>query len=121
MKRGFTLIELLGVIVILGIIGMLTVPLVSNLIKESKEEVTDLQAKAVKDAARNYANANIYSLTDCSPEPCTVKELTIKELKEEGYLDTADIKGANGQTYGDDAKVLIQKNNGKYKYVFPVE
>ena len=32
MKKGFTLIEMLGVIVILSVIGLITVPIVSNVL-----------------------------------------------------------------------------------------
>ena len=37
-KKGFTLVELLGVIVILGIIAVITVPLVQRTILENTEE-----------------------------------------------------------------------------------
>ena len=39
MKKGFTLVELLGVIVILGIIGMITVPLVQRTIIENNQKL----------------------------------------------------------------------------------
>ena len=35
-KRGFTLIELLGVIVVLSIIALITVPLVLNNVEDTK-------------------------------------------------------------------------------------
>ena len=38
MKRGFTLIELLSVIVILAIIALIAVPIVINIISDSKTE-----------------------------------------------------------------------------------
>lgn len=37
-KKGFTLIELLAVIVILAIIALVAVPLVLNVIEDSKQE-----------------------------------------------------------------------------------
>ena len=38
MKKGFTLIELLAVIVILAIIALIAVPIVLNIINDSKNE-----------------------------------------------------------------------------------
>ena len=38
MKKGFTLIELLAVIIILGIIALITTPIIQNAINSSSEE-----------------------------------------------------------------------------------
>lgn len=119
-KTGFTLVELLGVIVILGIIGTLITPLVINLINEGKEDVNNMQIETVKRAAKNYANAHIYTLKDCNN--CVVAELTIKDLKDEGYLEEKDVKDiTSDKAISDSAKVQIRKDNGKYKYIYPVK
>ena len=60
MKKGFTLVELLGVIVILGIIGMITVPLVQRTIIENNQKLCQDQVTSFERAARNYANKNVY-------------------------------------------------------------
>ena len=49
-KRGFTLIELLAVIVILAIIALIAVPIVLNIIDESKESATLRSADFYLDA-----------------------------------------------------------------------
>ena len=36
MKKGFTLVELIAVIIIIGIIAMITFPIVNNSIQKSK-------------------------------------------------------------------------------------
>lgn len=49
-KTGFTLIELLAVIVIISILTMITVPIILNVIKDSKKE-------AIKQSAVGYVDA----------------------------------------------------------------
>lgn len=49
-KRGFTLIELLAIIVILGLIAVITIPLVNKTIEDSKRN-------AAKDSSYGYKNA----------------------------------------------------------------
>ncbi|MDO4963092.1 MAG: prepilin-type N-terminal cleavage/methylation domain-containing protein, partial [bacterium] len=49
-KNGFTLIELLAVIVILAIIALIAVPIIIDIIEDSKKE-------ALKRSAENYLKA----------------------------------------------------------------
>lgn len=52
MKKGFTLVELLAVIVILGVISLITTPIVSNLVQESKGNSKLIGAEIYVDAVR---------------------------------------------------------------------
>ncbi len=55
-KRGFTLIELLAIIVILAIIAVITVPLILEIIDESKQKASVDSAYGFKDAIeKDYA------------------------------------------------------------------
>lgn len=45
MKNGFTLVELLAVIVILGIIALISYPIITGIIKDSKDKAISSNAK----------------------------------------------------------------------------
>jgi prepilin-type N-terminal cleavage/methylation domain-containing protein len=59
-KNGFTLIELLAIIVILAIIAVITVPIILNVIANSKKGAAKDSAYGYKDAiSKYYASASI--------------------------------------------------------------
>ena len=58
MKKGFTLIELLAVIVILAIIAVITVPIIGNVIEESKKQALESSVKGIIDATNYFAITN---------------------------------------------------------------
>ena len=53
-KQGFTLIELLAIIVILAIIAVITVPIILNIIENSKKGSVQDSALGYKDAVQKY-------------------------------------------------------------------
>ena len=53
-KKGFTLIELLAIIVILAIIAVITVPIILNIIDNSKKGAVVDSAYGYKDAVQKY-------------------------------------------------------------------
>lgn len=83
-RKGFTLIELLGVIVLLVLIAMITIPTIGNAIKQGKENA-DVQTKEnIVLAARNWAVDNKSSLPQNKNEKTKVN---IKTLQDGGYID----------------------------------
>ncbi|MCI9084271.1 MAG: prepilin-type N-terminal cleavage/methylation domain-containing protein [Bacilli bacterium] len=121
MKKGFTLVELLGVIVILGIIGVITVPLIISVVNDSKDNANDIQEETIRRAAKNYIQSHVYTL----PEECETESgctLTIKQLKDAGYLEEKDLKNSKtDEVIADDITVKVFKSNNKYKYEYPVK
>ena len=54
-KKGFTLIELLAVIVILSVITLITVPMITNVIEESKKKALASSVEGLVESANLYA------------------------------------------------------------------
>ena len=60
-KKGFTLVELLAIIVILGIISLITVPVVTSILKQSRKKAFQNSVEIATDVLREYLNENDYS------------------------------------------------------------
>ena len=74
-KKGFTLVELLAVIIILGILGLIVVPMVNDTIKEQKEKLYNRQLETIQSSAEGWSTKN----SDTT-------------LVNDGYLKNKDIK-----------------------------
>ena len=102
MKKGFTLVELLAVIVILAIISFITVPIVIDIINDTKESVKLKNIQNIEKAAKLYA----ISESNLSDEEIK-KEITIRQLIDLGYIEDAESEIL-------DKKVFIKLVNNEY-------
>lgn len=94
-QKGFTLIELLAVIVILGIIAVIAIPMISGIIKNTKEDANVATARQIYDAARLYVIAEKKGeFTSTSGMTVDVKT----ELIAKGYLETGVVLPSNKET-----------------------
>jgi prepilin-type N-terminal cleavage/methylation domain-containing protein len=119
MKKGFTLIELLGVIVILGIIGMITVPIIQGTITDSRNKAYQDQVASVEKAARNYVASDLYNITSqCEASTTHKTTVTLDILQQKGFLESGDIKNPNTDKYIDlsTSTVAITYTNNQFKY-----
>ena len=87
MKKGFTLIELLAVIVILSVITLITIPMITNVIEESKKKALASSVEGLVESANLYAieNDGVYEfLFDKEHKGSTLKG---EKLEYKGTID----------------------------------
>ena len=100
-NKGFTLIELLAIIVILAIIAVITVPIILNIIENSRMGAATDSAYGYKDAINKWYVTKLSTDPDYSiPE----ETYTISELENLGV-------SYSGQEPGENSWVSIEKNN----------
>lgn len=107
MKKGFTLIELLGVIALLGILSLVTVPIIDRTLNQGKSNLYDIQNGQLVKALKSYCSENISLLNSLGDGEVLCK--TVNELKNGGYLpdDLKDLKTNN--SISGDLKICVKK------------
>lgn len=113
-KNGFTLIEMLGVIVILSILSLITIPVIDRSLNQGRENLSDIQERQLIKALKNYYAEHLSEFDDVSTSEDSPTCKSSDDLKDFGYLPT-DLK--NPKT-GDDLTVLVcaWKDGNKIQY-----
>ena len=104
-KKGFTLIELLAIIVILAIIAVITVPIILNIIENSKKGAATDSAYGFKDAVNK---AYVTKLSGDSDYEIPNNTYTVEQLKTQIDLSLS------GKEPSSNSWVTIEKNNEPY-------
>ena len=128
MEKGFSLVELIVVVVILAVIALVSVPVVNNIINDSKEKSYMEQERSIVAAARTYMTSHSSELPSST---AATKCVTVSDLKTEGLLKDEAIKNPVGKDYKLDAStiykerseqfdggVLVTYNGTKYTYTY---
>ncbi len=110
-KNGFTLIELLGVIVILSIISLITIPIIDSSLNKGKDNLSVAQKKQVIKALKDYYADHLSEFNLVSEEACK----GVTELQNLGYLP-ADIKDPKTNEEYTSFSVCVKKTGNKYTY-----
>ena len=117
-NKAFTLIELLAVITILSIIVLIVSISLSDVLKESKNDLTNSQIKAIEEAANTWSADNF----DILPSGNSCSFLTLRDLKDDGVLDEEIIDPKNRKNISDNLKIkIISKINGNGKSILTYE
>lgn len=114
-KKGFTLIELLAVIIILGILGLIVVPMVNETIKEQKEKLYNRQLETIESSAEGWSTKNSDKITDDG----TSSYVNVTTLVRDGYLKNTDIKDPrNNKIMNGCVSISYDKSYNQYVYEY---
>lgn len=112
-KRAFTLAELMGVIVLLGIIALLSVPVVDKILKENTNNLYRMQIVNIEQGAANWITD--HPLMAPKEEGETMR-LSLYQLIHGGFVDQ-DITDPKKKTlFPQDMTIDITRKNNNYQY-----
>ena len=111
--KGFTLIEVLWVLILLGAISLVTIPIVTNVIKDNKKTLYDIQIKNIEGSSRNFVAENLFKLDLSEGKKLGI---TLKKLKELGYLEENAIDPQTSDKFNDSTVVIISNKNNDILY-----
>lgn len=111
-KKGFTLMEVLGVLVILAVIFSLTVPVVNNVIGNSKETAFQKKINDILTATYDWSLEHINKL----PSENKILYITLNDLKKDGLIDESFINPISQNEFSNDLVISISNVGGNYKY-----
>lgn len=110
-KNGFTLVELLAVLIILAIIFVISVPLMTEILDQSKNTLYKKQIDTILDGTYDYSLKYINYL----PENNNVSYVTLGELKYEGIVDYDLTNPETNERFKDELVISINKVGTGYK------
>jgi hypothetical protein len=91
-EKGFTLVELMGILVILGVLLIFTVPTITKTLNQSKAKDEEEYKNTVCLAAKTYLNINkssdasIENFWNQTTGTSVSKKVSLAILADEGYL-----------------------------------
>lgn len=116
-KNAFTLIELIGVVVIIALVLLISVPSIIKTIKKSEENKITEFKNNIYMAAENYieTNRNLYPNLNNVGDMTTI---TVSKLKDAGLLKS-DLKYPNTNENIDNVVIKIYINSeGIFEYIY---
>ncbi len=119
-NRGLSLFEMLGVVVVIGIIGIIAVPSVTQYIGRGRLTTFLTYEKSVEDAATNAVLECIgNNSTRCeAPEKGKITIIKLDDLINEGYIDPLKLDD-KGSCNTEKSFVRVE-NRGNLNYKFKV-
>lgn len=113
MKKGFTLIELLVTIVILGVVALISYPIINNVIDNNRQNALDETINQIERAAFNYSASNDLGYSNL------YQELRLSDLKTKGYLTNKSYKNpVSGEEMNGCVLYVWNMVNKQYKFKY---
>jgi prepilin-type N-terminal cleavage/methylation domain-containing protein len=114
-SKGFTLAELLGVLTLLAIIALITVPLVNKYIANSRQKAYDAEMSTLKKAAQQWFVKNSASV---QWDEYGYYALDLDTLKQSEFLSDEAIYNPLNPDEQITGCIMINNNNGIYSYEY---
>ncbi len=117
-RTGFTLIELLAVIVILGVLAIITVPIVSNYVSDSRQKTYAAHETTMMEAAKSLTVECINGTEVCDlPKEGYSKDIYLNELIDKSFSQRLQNPRGDGYCNENLSYVTITKVSGDdYEY-----
>lgn len=115
-KNGFTLIELLGVIVILSVLSLITIPVIDSSLNKGKDNLSKIQEKQLIKALKNYYAEHLEKFKEISSGESSPSCISIGDLKNDGYLPTDLQDPKTKEPLSEDINVCALRVNKNVKY-----
>ncbi len=115
-NKGFTLVELISILTILGIIALITIPIMTKTINNAKIKALREQKTAIIEAAKKYALDIAEDLPKYDGDIYAVKVSDLRNspyLDEENIIDPTTNKSMNGCV-----NIIYDGQKGKYSYSY---
>lgn len=109
-RKGFTLVELLAVIVIIALLALITTTSVTKFVGDAKNNLSNVQIGLIKSAAEAWGADNINKF----PEANKCSYITLKDLKNQGFIDSSVIDPKTNKKISDDLKIKISNTLSEY-------
>lgn len=112
-NRGFTLVELLGVVFILALLGLIIIPVVSNVLNDNKMKLYNVQIQHIEDGAKSYVSERVFSID--IPDG-TSRGITLGTLQDLGYVKSDISDPLTRQKFSRDLIIVISNKSGAFEY-----
>lgn len=112
-NKGYTLIEIIGVIVILSLIIMISIPTISGILKSSKTKAYNVQVAEIKSASESWSLLNYENVPKNDGDTIIISVLQLKLANLLPY----DFKNPKtGELFPDDMQISITKKGNNIVY-----